>query len=72
VVKDLLKAAKSAEGKFVPTVEGLQDLVEAQLILHGFVKSSKAYILYRQRRADLRQQKGEVPPEVKALAAWPT
>ncbi len=69
VVKDLLKAAKSAEGKFVPSVEGLQDLVEAQLILHGFVKASKAYILYRQRRADLRQQKGEVPPEVKALAA---
>src|SRR3989344_5087853 len=68
VVRDLLKAAKHAKGKFIPNVEGVQDLVEAQLILHEFVKASKAYILYRQRRAELRQQKGEVPKEVRELA----
>lgn len=69
VIKDLLKAARQAEGKFIPNVESIQDLAEAQLILHGFVKASKAYILYRQRRAELRQQKGEVPKEVRELAA---
>lgn len=69
VTKDLLKAAKQAEGKYVPTVEGVQDIVEAQLILHEFVKTSKAYILYRQRRAEVRQQKGEVPKEVRELAS---
>lgn len=68
VVRDLMKAARQAEGKFIPTVEGLQDLVEAQLILNGFVKASKAYILYRQRRAELRQEKGEVPKEVREVA----
>ncbi len=68
VVKDLLKATKHSVGKFIPTVEGVQDLVEAQLIIQGFVKASKSYILYRQRRAELRQQKGEVPREVKELA----
>ncbi len=69
VTRDLNKGARQAEGKFVPTVEGVQDIVEAQLILHGFVKTSKAYILYRQRRAEVRQEKGEVPKEVKELAA---
>ena len=58
VVHDLLKAAKQAEGKFIPLVEGVQDLVEAQLILNGFVKASKAYILYRQRRGGGGPAKG--------------
>ena len=67
VVKDLESLAKSSSSDFLPTVEGAQDLVEKQLILHNFVKTSKAYILYRERRSEFRREKGEVPKEVREL-----
>ncbi len=41
----------------IPTVEQLQDIVEKVLIESGHAKVAKAYILYRQRRADLRKEK---------------
>lgn len=41
-----------------PTVEEIQDLVERVLILHGHVRTAKAYILYRHRREQVR--KGEI------------
>ncbi len=68
VCRDLLVLAKKAGKDYMPAVEEVQDLVEKQLMLHDFVKTSKAYILYRQRRSELRQEKGEVPREVRELA----
>jgi ribonucleoside-diphosphate reductase alpha chain len=41
----------------IPTVEGVQDLVEETLIEKGFPHTAKAYILYRQERAEIRQVK---------------
>ena len=41
----------------IPTVEEIQDIVEATLINNGFAKTAKAYILYRQKRAELRRAK---------------
>lgn len=38
----------------IPTVEEVQDLVEAQLAGKGFVKTAKAYILYRDQHARIR------------------
>lgn len=38
----------------VPTVEGVQDLVEATLIEFGFVQTAKSYILYRADRSRVR------------------
>src|SRR3989344_9097194 len=67
VVKDLEKLAKAQAKGYLPTVEGVQDLVEKQLILHNFVQTSKAYILYRERRSELRREKGEMPQEVREL-----
>ena len=67
VVKDLSGLAKSGGKDFLPAVEGVQDLVEKQLILHNLVNTSKAYILYRERRSELRREKGEVPEEVREL-----
>ncbi|MEK7553026.1 MAG: ATP cone domain-containing protein, partial [Patescibacteria group bacterium] len=68
VAKDLLRLVKNSPAGFLPTVEGVQDIVERQLILHNFVNTSKAYILYRQRRSELRREKGEVPKEVRELS----
>lgn len=41
----------------IPTVEEIQDIVEEVLIAHGETKLSKAYILYRQKRTELRNLK---------------
>jgi len=40
-----------------PSVESVQDLVEKILIEEGHAKTAKAYILYRQKRADLRRSR---------------
>jgi len=53
VVKNLEERGK----KFIPGVEQVQDAVEKVLIDEGHVKLSKAYILYRQKRAEIREAK---------------
>ncbi|MEK7650670.1 MAG: ATP cone domain-containing protein [Patescibacteria group bacterium] len=68
VARDLQAEAKKVGKTYLPTVEGVQDLVEKQLIAHNFAKVAKAYILYRERRAEVRREKGEVPKEVRDLA----
>lgn len=44
----------------IPTVEDVQDTVEKVLIEEGRAKTAKAYILYRQKRAILRELKAEL------------
>ncbi len=46
--------------KELPTVEDMQDAVESTLIENGFAKVAKAYILYRQHRAEVRTEKQQV------------
>jgi len=53
---------------FLPTVEGMQDSIEKYLILNDYVKTAKAYILYRDKRAQLRASHVDVPAHVKKLA----
>ncbi|MDE1874716.1 MAG: ribonucleoside-triphosphate reductase [Patescibacteria group bacterium] len=53
---------------FIPSVEGIQDTVEKELILGRYVKTAKAYILYRDSRAKLREAGAEPPEHVKKLA----
>ena len=53
---------------FLPTVEGMQDSVEKYLILNDYVKTAKAYILYRDKRAQLRAAHVEIPEHVRKLA----
>ena len=55
VIKEL---EKQIEG--IPTVEHVQDTVEKVLIESGHAKTAKAYIVYRQKRAELREQKMKV------------
>lgn len=53
---------------FLPTVEGIQDDIEKQLMLNDFTATAKAYILYRDKRAQMRSQEIEIPAEVRAMA----
>ncbi|MBE0512072.1 vitamin B12-dependent ribonucleotide reductase [Candidatus Bathyarchaeota archaeon] len=44
------------EGK-IPSVENVQDIVEEVLIKNGYADVAKAYILYRQKRTEIREFK---------------
>jgi len=45
----------------VPTVEDLQDIVESVLMENGHVDTARAYIIYRHKRAEIREiQRGAV------------
>ncbi|MHB8660812.1 MAG: ATP cone domain-containing protein [Minisyncoccota bacterium] len=67
VAGELGRFAKKYKG-FLPTVEGMQDSVEKYLILNDYVKTAKAYILYRDKRAQLRAAHVEIPEHVRKLA----
>ena len=44
----------------IPQVEEVQDMVEQVLIDTAHAKIAKAYILYREHRAEIRQQKRQI------------
>jgi len=67
VVKEIAKITLKYRG-FVPAVEGVQDIVEKQLILSEYAKTAKHYILYRDERARIRAKGFQVPENVKKLA----
>jgi ribonucleoside-diphosphate reductase alpha chain len=57
------------EKNFIPSVELIQDLVEAELMDMSFHQTAKAYILYRSKRAELRKEVGIIPSEDKKVFA---
>ncbi|KKS44230.1 MAG: Ribonucleoside-triphosphate reductase [candidate division CPR1 bacterium GW2011_GWA2_42_17] len=67
VLSDLVRIVKKHKN-FIPTVEGIQDSVEKELILSEYVKTAKSYILYREKRSKLREKGLHVPEKVKKLA----
>src|SRR3990167_3307119 len=60
---ELVSTNKGA--KFLPTVELVQDFVEKELMTNGFTDTAKKYILYRNKRSELRAAFGPVPETVK-------
>jgi ribonucleoside-diphosphate reductase alpha chain len=53
-------ANKEFSSEDVPTVEDIQDMVEKVLMEQGHSKTAKAYILYRQKRAEIREEKTQI------------
>ncbi len=66
VAGELARFAKKYK-TFMPTVEGIQDAVEKQLMLNDYVATAKSYILYRDKRAQMRAVSGAVPEHVRKL-----
>jgi transcriptional regulator NrdR family protein len=52
-----------ANGHHIPTVEEVQDIVEQVLMAGGHYKTAKAYILYRQKRSQVRQAESMIGVE---------
>lgn len=67
VMADIVRISKKYKN-FMPTVEGLQDTVEKELILSDYVRTAKGYILYRDERMRMRDHHIDVPEKVKQLA----
>ena len=63
-----LATIKKDDRHFLPTVEGLQDEVEKELMAQDLPATAKAYILYRAQRTRMRELQGEVPERVRELA----
>ncbi|MEO8638149.1 MAG: ATP cone domain-containing protein [Candidatus Taylorbacteria bacterium] len=66
----LLKKERQKEKRekhFLPSVETIQDIVENELIASNFTQTAKSYILYRKKRAIVREKVGFVPEKVKEL-----
>lgn len=67
VYAELVRISKK-HANFIPTVEGIQNSVEKQLMVSEYITTAKAYILYREKRSALRYKGIEVPEKVKRLA----
>lgn len=59
VVKRLARK-KQVQKNYFPTIEEIQDTVEQVLIDSGQAKIAKTYILYRQKRAEIRKEKSQI------------
>ncbi|UCC57690.1 MAG: vitamin B12-dependent ribonucleotide reductase [Candidatus Bathyarchaeum sp.] len=55
--EDVVKLVNERFEKKIPSVENVQDIVEEVLIRDGYADVAKAYILYRQKRAEIREFK---------------
>ncbi|OHA15907.1 MAG: ribonucleoside-diphosphate reductase [Candidatus Tagabacteria bacterium RIFCSPLOWO2_01_FULL_42_9] len=59
IVRKLCKKHKKTP-KFIPAIEEIQDLIEEILIENGYAKVAKNYILYRQKRTEIRAEKQKI------------
>ncbi len=57
LTKKVLTRLNCKFAKSIPTVEDVQDVVEKILIESGYTETAKAYIIYRQKRTELRESK---------------
>ncbi len=67
VAGELARFAKKYKN-FLPTVEGIQDSVEKHLMLNDYTATAKAFILYRDKRSQMRSEQVEIPVHVRELA----
>lgn len=68
VIETMLKTSEEHEG-LVPTVEGVQNEVERQLIMHKFPQTAKSYILYRKEHERLREEDASISDETRRAVA---
>ncbi|MDO4582237.1 MAG: anaerobic ribonucleoside-triphosphate reductase [Bacillota bacterium] len=63
----VMEALKEKNGHRVFTVEEVQDTVEEILMKEGLVKTAKAYILYREKRNNVRTAKSDLMDAVEEI-----
>lgn len=66
IINDITTVASSVVENGVLNVEKIQDLVETSLMRHGYFDVAKTYILYRSKRAELRETRKHPDPNAVA------
>lgn len=64
-----LSGKNTGKKDYVPSVEEIQDVVEAELMSLGFTATAKHYILYREKHAKMREEGRKVPDEIRSMVA---
>lgn len=70
VAEDVLCQLEELYDGSVPTVEQVQDEVEEALIRRGFAEMAKAYILYREKRREVRETRDVVVEVDKTISEY--
>ena len=60
IVKDVINRINELYDGEVPHIENIQDIVELELMRNGLFEVAKAYILYRKKKAEIREEKRKI------------
>ena len=69
-IEVVARLEQSLEEGETPTVEGIQDIVEKVLIENGHATTAKAYILYREERAQQRLERADLSARSAENVPW--
>src|SRR3990167_9632806 len=70
IARDVVGQLQEVFSDTIPSVENVQDMVEDSLIQYGYTDLSKAYILYREKRREVREQKNVVVEVEKTITEY--
>ncbi len=70
IAREVYVSLESTFGDSIPSVEKIQDMVEEKLIECGYAKVAKAYILYRAKREQAREEKNVVVEVEKTIGEY--
>lgn len=60
IVKDVVSRINELYDGQVPHIENIQDIVELELMRNGLFEVAKAYIIYRKKKAEVREEKRKI------------
>jgi ribonucleoside-diphosphate reductase alpha chain len=66
-VFEKLISIKKRYKSFIPSIEGVQNEVEEALMRNGFIKTARAYIIYREKHTEQRERAKTIPKDLKKL-----
>lgn len=67
---DVANTAEERFGERIPSVEEVQDIVEETLIRYDYADVAKAYILYREKRREVREERNVVVQVEKTVSEY--
>lgn len=67
---DVVALCDERFGETIPGVEDIQDIVEETLVRYDYADVAKAYILYRERRREVREEKNVVVQVEKTVSDY--
>ncbi|MFZ1654329.1 MAG: ribonucleoside triphosphate reductase [Candidatus Moraniibacteriota bacterium] len=70
LAEDVVTLAEERFGEKIPSVEDIQDLVEETLIRYDYADVAKAYILYREKRREVREDHNVVVEVEKTIQEY--